>query len=146
MYLVACSRREGLSWSRNESRTSNRFALRFSDNTYQCPSSGPRPNFCKAGNSSCKKLKGSKHGRRERNKITKITNGDEIHNERQLEKEVIRAERSKVTSVHETGYHDMKNKQYPQITGSYMILTGSCQDTNCTVTRSSKHNIPDPGD
>ena len=52
----------------------------------------------------------------------------------------------KVASVHETGYHDMKNKQYPQIIGSYMILSGSYQDTNCTVTRSIKHNIPDPGD
>ena len=52
----------------------------------------------------------------------------------------------KVASVHETGYHDMKNKQYPQIIGSYMILSRSYQDTNCTVTRSIKHNIPDPGD
>ena len=51
----------------------------------------------------------------------------------------------KIASVHERGYHDMKNKQY-QGKKRVLILTGSYQDTNCKVTRSSKHNIPDPGD
>ena len=49
----------------------------------------------------------------------------------------------KVTSVHERGYHDMKNKQY-QGKKRVLILTGCYQDTNCKVTRTSKHNIPGP--
>ena len=49
----------------------------------------------------------------------------------------------KVASVHERGYHDMKNKQC-QGKKRVSILTRCYQDTNCKVTRTRKHNILGP--